>query len=172
MIIIFLTVIYTYLRLMYTADTDSSRRFRNLVLLLIFANLADVLTAVDISYAPILPHWINIASNSLYFSLTASLMFYYIKYIEGFSRGLQTTKTVDAGSVLDCVGEIMEYMKTLKGDILDLLQHCENIMEQHDEVMEQNKVLLQEIEQIKLIPVKDKENKEEIKEEEDGRKEV
>ena len=82
--IIFLTVIYTYLRLMYTADTDSSRRFRNLVLLLIFANLADVLTAVDISYAPILPHWINIASNSLYFFLTASLMFYYIKYIEGF----------------------------------------------------------------------------------------
>ena len=34
----------------------------------------------------------------------------WIKYIEGFSRGLQTTKTVDAMTVFDCIGEIMEYL--------------------------------------------------------------
>lgn len=53
----------------------------------------------------------------------------WIKYIEGFSRGLQTTKTVDAGTVFDCIGEIMEYMKSLKGQIVDLLLHCEEILE-------------------------------------------
>lgn len=77
----------------------------------------------------------------------------WIKYIEGFSRGLQTTKTVDAASVLDCVGEIMEYMKTLKQDILDLLQHCENILEEHDELLEQNKLLIEQkdVPQIEII---------------------
>lgn len=56
----------------------------------------------------------------------------WIKYIEGFSRGLQTTKTVDAVSVLECVGEIMEYMKQLKGQIVSLLLHCEEALEQED----------------------------------------
>jgi len=56
----------------------------------------------------------------------------WIKYIEGFSRGLQTTKTVDAVSVLECVGEIMEFMKQLKGQIVDILVHCENVLEKED----------------------------------------
>lgn len=53
----------------------------------------------------------------------------WIKYIEGFSRGLQTTKTVDAVTVFDCIGEIMEYMKSLKGQIITLLLHCEECLE-------------------------------------------
>ena len=56
----------------------------------------------------------------------------WIKYIEGFSRGLQTTKTVDATEVFDCVSEIMEYMKTLKNQIYDLLGHCEEVLEKED----------------------------------------
>lgn len=56
----------------------------------------------------------------------------WIKYIEGFSRGLQTTKTVDASEVFDCVAEIMEYMKMLKGQITDLLLHCESVLEQEE----------------------------------------
>lgn len=56
----------------------------------------------------------------------------WIKYIEGFSRGLQTTKTVDALQVFDCVGEIMEYMKTLKSQLVDLLLHCEDVLEKYE----------------------------------------
>ena len=56
----------------------------------------------------------------------------WIKYIEGFSRGLQTTKTVDATQVFDCVGEIMEYMKKLKGQIVDLFVHCEEVLEKEE----------------------------------------
>ena len=58
----------------------------------------------------------------------------WIKYIEGFSRGLQTTKTVDATQVFDCVGEIMEYMKQLKGQIVDLFVHCEEVLEKEEVV--------------------------------------
>lgn len=56
----------------------------------------------------------------------------WIKYIEGFSRGLQTTKTVDAMTVFDCIGEIMEYMKSLKNQLVTLLTHCEDVLEQEE----------------------------------------
>lgn len=56
----------------------------------------------------------------------------WIKYIEGFSRGLQTTKTVDAMTVFDCIGEIMEYMKSLKNQLVTLLIHCEDVLEQEE----------------------------------------
>lgn len=82
--IIFLSVIYIYLNLMYSGETGSGKRFRNLVLLIILATLADVITAVDISYAASLPHWFNILINTLYFLLTAYLLFYYIVYIGSF----------------------------------------------------------------------------------------
>ena len=75
----------------------------------------------------------------------------WIKYVEGFSRGLQTTKTVDAREVFDCVGEIMEYMKTLKSQLMELLIHCESVLEKEEEVdskivelEEQTKELIQE----------------------------
>ena len=76
----------------------------------------------------------------------------WIKYIEGFSRGLQATKTVDAQSVLECVGEIMEYMKTLKGDILDILQHCEDVLEKGEQLELENKQL-KEAMAVKLLEV-------------------
>ena len=72
----------------------------------------------------------------------------WIKYIEGFSRGLQTTKTVDALTVFDCIGEIMEYMKTLKGQIVDILIHCEESLEKSETVNEQYESLQDEVKQL------------------------
>lgn len=69
----------------------------------------------------------------------------WIKYIEGFSRGLQTTKTVDAGEVFTCVGEIMDYMKTLRKDVLTILQHCEDILEKNEELEIENSQLKQQL---------------------------
>lgn len=78
----------------------------------------------------------------------------WIKYIEGFTRGLQTTKTVDAASVMDCVGEILEYMQTLRKNLLTLLTHCEG-------VMEKNELLEAENNELKgLLEAKLEENKE------------
>jgi predicted nuclease with TOPRIM domain len=90
--------------------------------------------------------------NSMVQSSTMLLSFEgWIKYVEGFSRGLQTTKTVDAREVFDCVGEIMEYMKSLKGQIMELLLHCESVLEKEEivdskivELEEQTRELIQE----------------------------
>lgn len=101
--------------------------------------------------------------NSIVQSNTMLLSFEgWIKYIEGFSRGLQTTKTVDAVTVFDCIAEIMEYMKTLKTQIIGLLTYCEDVLEKEDicnskieklekqtsELIEENKELAQQNEQL------------------------
>lgn len=105
----------------------------------------------------------NIDVNSMVQSSTMLLTFEgWIKYIEGFSRGLQTTKTVDASQVFDCVGEIMEYMKTLKGQLMNLLIHCEDVLTQEEDkenqlqkqekqiqkLLEENKQLTEQNEQL------------------------
>ena len=72
----------------------------------------------------------------------------WIKYIEGFSRGLQTTKTVDASSVMDCIGEIMEYMRTLRTDVLSILQHCEIVLEKQEQLQLENQALHAQVEEL------------------------
>ena len=75
----------------------------------------------------------------------------WIKYVEGFTRGLSTTKTVDASSVFDVVGEILEYMKTLKTNLSKLLIYCENTLEENEKL--QNKISSLE-DKLKLITTK------------------
>lgn len=70
----------------------------------------------------------------------------WVKYIEGFSRGLQTAKTVSAESVLECVGEIMEYMKTLRKDIMDILTYCEDVLDSEEKLQKANEELTQQLE--------------------------
>lgn len=92
----------------------------------------------------------------------------WVKYIEGFSRGLQTAKTVSAESVLECVGEIMEYMKTLRKDIMDILTYCEDILDKNEELEELNQQLNQQLELVQnnlLLECADEEEKEETEEE-------
>lgn len=78
---IFLMVVFAYLRLQYSTNIESTRKFRKIVLLLIFANAFDVLTAVDISYASLLPNWLNVLSNTLYFATLVYLLFNFIQYV-------------------------------------------------------------------------------------------
>ncbi len=75
----------------------------------------------------------------------------WIKYIEGFTRGLQTTKTVDASSVMDCIGEVLEYMQTLRVQVFEILQHCEGILEQNTILTQINKELEIQM-KLKLLP--------------------
>lgn len=93
----------------------------------------------------------------------------WIQYVEGLARGLEAAKTVDAASVLECIGEIMEYMKTLKTDILDILTYCEEILEKDEQLTEINNKLTQQVEVLQnnlLLQCVDEDEKE-VKEEED-----
>lgn len=93
----------------------------------------------------------------------------WIQYIEGLARGLEAAKSVDPTSVLECVGEIMEYMKTLKTDIMDILTYCEEVLEKQEETEEINKELVQQIELLQnnlLLENKDKKQTKEKEKEE------
>jgi hypothetical protein len=61
----------------------------------------------------------------------------WIKYIEGFIKGLQTTEKVNSTAVLDCVGEVLEYMVTLKSNITRLLIYCETVLQENEMLKEQ-----------------------------------
>lgn len=80
----------------------------------------------------------------------------WIKYIEGFIRGISTAKTVEAASVLDCIGEVLEYMQTLRKNLLALLTHCEMTLDRMEKLEEENKLLK---EQLSSLMVEDKEKK-------------
>ena len=70
----------------------------------------------------------------------------WIQYVEGLARGLEAAKTVDSNSVLECIGEIMEYMKTLKRDLIDILSYCETVLEKEEQLTELNEKLNQQVE--------------------------
>ena len=58
----------------------------------------------------------------------------WIKYIEGFTKGLQTTDMVNSAAVLDCIGEIMEFMSSFRNQISKLFIHCEQILSENEEL--------------------------------------
>ena len=65
----------------------------------------------------------------------------WIKFIEGFTKGLQTTEKVSSSAVLDCIGEIMEYMTSFRHQLVDLFLHCEEILEENEKLKEENEKL-------------------------------
>ena len=73
----------------------------------------------------------------------------WVKYVEGFTRGISSNKTVEAKLVLDCIGEILEYMQTLRKNLSALLNHCESVLEKQ-EILEEENNKLKELIQAKL----------------------
>lgn len=65
----------------------------------------------------------------------------WIKFVEGFSKGLQTTEKVSSSAVLDCIGEIMEYMTAFRKQLVTLFMHCEQVLEENEKLKEQIKLL-------------------------------
>ena len=69
----------------------------------------------------------------------------WIRYIEGFTRGIGSAKTVEASQVLDCVGEVLEFMKVFKNNLISLLTYCEQILIKNEELEKENKELKKQL---------------------------
>lgn len=65
----------------------------------------------------------------------------WIKFVEGFSKGLQTTEKVSSNAVLDCIGEIMEYMTSFRVQITNLFLYCEQILQENETLKQQLSVI-------------------------------
>lgn len=79
--------------------------------------------------------------NSILLSLEC-----WTKYVEGFTKGLQTSEKVNSAAVLDCIGEVLEFMTSFKKQLLDLFTYCESILEENEKL----KQLLKEKEIFRL----------------------
>jgi len=62
-------VYYVFLKIQYSYESKSNRRFKIIVLTLFFANLFDMLTAITISYPSSVPLWLNYLVNIIYYIL-------------------------------------------------------------------------------------------------------
>lgn len=65
----------------------------------------------------------------------------WIKYVEGFTQGLKTSEKVYSSAVLDCVGEILEYMVSFRQQLVSLLLHCERILQENEMLKSQQPLL-------------------------------
>lgn len=84
----------------------------------------------------------------------------WIKYIEGFTKGIDTARTVDASAVMICIGEMLEYMNGLRKSLVSLLTHCENVLEENEILQEENVKLKKEIEELNTLKLECRNGKE------------
>lgn len=77
---LFLLFLATYVRQQFDFSVQKNRLFFRLLLLVIAANVADVGTAITISYGSVVPSWLNMLLNTLYAVLNMSVSFCFLAY--------------------------------------------------------------------------------------------
>ncbi|MCM1541754.1 MAG: response regulator [Blautia sp.] len=77
---VFLVILYIFMKLQYAVQSEINREFRKLTLLVLFADIMDVGTAVTLSYAAALPVWVNLFLNTVYFAADAFVGYQFMYY--------------------------------------------------------------------------------------------
>ncbi|MBD5543690.1 MAG: response regulator [Lachnospiraceae bacterium] len=78
---IYMVILYIYLRIQYEGHLKRYREFQKLMLLILFADIMDVITAVTISYAMTVPIWLNMLMNTIYFGADAAFLYTFVNYV-------------------------------------------------------------------------------------------
>lgn len=79
---IFLLILYFLHKYQFYTQTKSNKLFQGLIISLIVACVADLTTAVSISYAQHLPVWVNVILNTFYFEIAPFSTYLVILYTE------------------------------------------------------------------------------------------
>lgn len=88
--IVYLVVLNLYIRLQFTAESQSNKYFRKLAAVMLIAVVLDVLSAITISYHYLVPIWLNVALNTAYFISDVVLEYVFVMYCSCATFG--TTK--------------------------------------------------------------------------------
>lgn len=78
--IAFLLVLNLYIRIQYNSKPLTNRLYKRLGTILILCCILDVTTAVTISYASMVPIWLNVLLNTLYFASDVILEYQFVMY--------------------------------------------------------------------------------------------
>ncbi|MCH5267904.1 MAG: response regulator [Lachnospiraceae bacterium] len=76
----FLVIMYIYIKLQYTIRTEVNTEFQKLIVIVIIADILDIVTAITISYGAVVPHSLNVVLNTIYFAVVALLGYQFITY--------------------------------------------------------------------------------------------
>jgi response regulator RpfG family c-di-GMP phosphodiesterase/signal transduction histidine kinase/HPt (histidine-containing phosphotransfer) domain-containing protein len=101
---VFLIIMLLFVRIQYNTQSSVNQAFLKLIVLVLAADVMDVVTAVTISYAHAVPVWLNILLSTLYFVTDAvvgyQFMFYFQFYV---SRSREDTPMIRVNKlVLGC----------------------------------------------------------------------
>lgn len=78
--VLFLIILFICIRLQYSTKSEINREFQKLTLLVLCANVLDVMTAITISFAKVIPEWMNLLLNSVYFIVDAVVGYQFMYY--------------------------------------------------------------------------------------------
>lgn len=81
---IFMMILYCYLVIQYSNQSEINRRFKKLVKYIFAAEVMDILTSVSISYGDVIPAIANVLINTVYFILVASMAYRFLRYVESY----------------------------------------------------------------------------------------
>lgn len=76
----FLAVLNIYIRLQYSSEVPRNKQFKQLALVMLSAVALDVITAVTIDYAHVVPVWLNMLLNFMYFLSDMLLEYFFVMY--------------------------------------------------------------------------------------------
>lgn len=78
--ILYLIVLNLYIRLQFTAESQSNKYFRRLAAVMLLAVVLDVISAITISYYQLVPIWLNTALSTAYFLSDIVLEYVFVMY--------------------------------------------------------------------------------------------
>ncbi len=98
---IYVLVVYIALRIYYSNQSEVNKKFKLVVECVLAAEIMDIVTAVTISYGSVIPPILNVLVNTVYFVLTFSLGYCFLRYVESYvnqsvsrSRSIRINKIV------------------------------------------------------------------------------
>ncbi|MGN0650768.1 MAG: response regulator [Oscillospiraceae bacterium] len=78
--VIYMIVLNVYIRLQFNSKSMVNKLFKTVAVLLLFANIFDIITAITISYALYIPTWINMILNYIYLAMDLAMEFLFMMY--------------------------------------------------------------------------------------------
>jgi len=82
--VIYVLVIYAALSIYYSNQTEVNKKFKLVVQCVLAAEIADIVTAITISYGSVIPPKLNVLANTAYFVLTFSLGYCFLRYVGSY----------------------------------------------------------------------------------------
>lgn len=79
--IVFMLLLFLALKAQYPKEAKDVHAFARALMVYIVATVFDMITAVTISYAPMIPRWLNMILNSIYVLLVMAFFYSFVQYI-------------------------------------------------------------------------------------------